>query len=129
MRNDAIVDGKIIIKNDKYKMYDIKNNKFSQEYDDIDFSYGDYIAVKKGDKWTYIDRDFKEIIEGKYDLAKSFTCGIGIVKEGSYYIGIDRLGKELFKLENEIKQFSKEGVSFIRENEEWKMVRLVRFIK
>lgn len=56
--NTAIHDNKIIFKkNNKYIIYDINSKKYSDEYEEIDYSYGNLIAVKK-EKWGFIDENF-----------------------------------------------------------------------
>lgn len=128
-RNNAIYDNKIIlIKDDKKVIYDILADKYSKLYDDIDFSYGEFIAVKKNNKWGYLDQKFEEIIQHEYDLANSFSNGLGIVKKKQNYIIINKDNKILEKLKEEILPFNDNGVSFKKENDKWRMVKLVRFM-
>lgn len=127
-KNDAIYDDKIILKNQKYQIYDIKKDKYSKQYDDIDFSYGEYIAVRENDKWGYINQDFEIIKTPKYDYAYSYSQAMGIVKENSEYKILDKNFKEKKKIINEILPFNNEGISFIKHSDKWKMIRLVRYI-
>lgn len=124
--NNAIYDDKIIFKDKKYIIYDIKNNKFSEKYDDIDFSYGEYIAVKKN-KWGYIDQEFNNIIDFKYNEAKSFSLNRGIVKlNGKNYI-IDEEGIE-YKIIDEIFPFNKNGIGFMKTSNGYEMIKLLRYM-
>lgn len=127
--NDAIIDNKVIVKIDKkFKIYDLINDKYSASYDDIDFSYGEFIAVKKKSKWGYINQEFEEIILPKYDYAESFSAGIAIVKNKRKYFMIDENGNE-HKIGNKpIKTFNNEGISFIKKDSKWNMIKLVRYI-
>lgn len=123
--NNAIFDDKIIFKDNKYTIYDIKNNKFSSKYDDIDFSYGGFIAVKNK-KWGYIDQDFNKVIDFKYDEASSFTVDRGIVTLNKKLFIIDKNGSE-FTLTNPTFQFNDKGVSFIKTNDGYELIKLLRY--
>lgn len=128
-RNDAIHGEMIIFKKEnKYLIYDIKNKKISQEYDDIDYSMGENIAVKNNNKWVYIDKEFNLISGKKYDEASSFSNGIAIVKQDGEYKIIDK--EENIKHESKYKilSFNSDGISFINKDGKWKMIRLVRHI-
>ncbi len=124
--NNAIYDDKIIFKDEKYRIYDIKNNKFSKKYDDIDFSYGEYIAVKKN-KWGYIDQNFNKVIDFKYDDASSFTLDRGLVKLNNRFFIINKRGFE-FRVNNKIFPFNHKGVSFIKTKDGYELIKLLRYV-
>lgn len=123
--NNAIHDNKIIFKDDKYTIYDIKNNKFSTKYDDIDYSYGEYIAVKKN-KWGYIDQNFNKVIDFKYDDASSFTENRGFTKLNNKFYIIDKNGYS-FEITDEIFPFNNEGLSFIKTPNGYELIKLLRY--
>lgn len=128
-RNDAIHNEMIIFKKDnKYLIYDIKNKKISQEYDYIDYSMGDYVAVKNNSKWMYLDKEFNQIMDTEYDEAYSFSNGLAVIKQKKEYKIIDKSGDVKFNSEYKILTFNKEGISFINKNGKWTMIRLVRYI-
>ena len=128
-RNNAIFDEKVILKKDgKYYICDILNKKTSSAYDDIDFSNGGLIAVKKGDLWGYIDREFNLVINPQYNKANSFSAGIGVVKLKDDYIFINENNEKIYSSKNQILPFSVDGVSFIKNGEYWNMIKLVRYI-
>lgn len=124
--NNAIYENKIIFKDDKYIIYDIKNNKFSSKYDDIDFSYGEYIAVKKK-KWGYIDQRFDEVIDFKYDEASSFTVDRGLIKRNNKFYIIDKNGSE-FELTQSMFPFNYKGVSFLKTSDGYELIKLMRYL-
>ena len=127
--NNAIIDNKIIVSiGEKFKIYDLINEKYSELYDDIDFSYGEYIAIKSKENWGYINQSFEEIIAPKYSLAKSFNQGIGVVNNNNQTLLIDKYKNKKAVIGDEIKTFNKEGISFIKKDDKWSMVKLVRFI-
>lgn len=129
--NNAIINEKIIVKNSGYQIYDFKNKKFSKTYEDIGFFYDGLIAVKKFNKWGYINADFEEVIDFKYDYAHSSTGGLAIVKKDGFYKILNlNTNKEVDISENiqEIYPFNSEGITFLKINDKWKMVKLIRSI-
>lgn len=127
-RNNAIYDNKIIVKSKKYKIYDISKEKYSDEYDDIYFSYGQYIAVKNKNKWTYIDQDFNSVSDKGFNQAYSFSNDIGLIKENDRYKIINKNLKVIKEVEDEIYPFNEEGISFTKKEDKYYMIRLKRFI-
>ena len=127
-KNNAIYDNKVIIKSNKYKIYDISKDKYSEEYDDIDFSYGQYIAVKNKNKWTYIDQDFKIVSDKGFDHAYSFSNDIAVIKENNKYKLINKNFKVINEVGDELYPFNEEGISFIKKEDKYYMIRLKRFI-
>lgn len=127
-RNNAIYDNKVIVKLKKYKIYDISKDKYSDEYDDIDFSYGQHIAVKNKNKWTYIDQDFNSVSDKGFNQAYSFSNDIGLIKENNRYKIINKNLKVIKEVEDEIYPFNEEGISFTKKEDKYYMIRLKRFI-
>lgn len=129
IRNNAIYNNKIIIKNNnKYMLYDIKKDLYSAEYEDIDFDYEGLIAVKKQGKWGYIDSDFNKKIDFIYDDAKSFSNDVGIVKIKNEYYLVNKKNENIKKLDFEIFTFNKDGISFAKKQGKYVMVKLMRRI-
>ncbi|MDO5027093.1 MAG: WG repeat-containing protein [Tissierellia bacterium] len=118
------------IKDGDVKLYNLKNKKFSMPYQDIELGREGYIAVKKENKWAYIDDSFKELTGFIYEQAKGFSNGLGLVqiKEKKYFIDSN------FKILKEVgfddfKNFNNNGVAFIKENNKWHMIRLIRKVR
>lgn len=127
-RNNAIYDNKVIVKSNKYKIYDITKDKYSDEYDDIDFSYGQFIAVKNKNMWTYIDQDFNSVSDKEFNKAYSFSNDIALIKEKDGHKIINKNLKVIKEIEDKIYPFNEEGISFIKKEEKYYMIRLKRFI-
>lgn len=127
-RNNAIYFDTIILQTEKYQIYNIKENKYSEFYEDVDFNYGELIAVKRDEKWGYIDQNFNLVIDFVYDEAESFSCGIGLVYINGNQHMIDEKNNVLKELEYSILPFNKDGISFMLEEENYKMIKLLRFI-
>jgi hypothetical protein len=85
-------------KNGKYGLIDLNGKTF------VPFNYSDIsqisnlIAVKKTNKWGYLDEMGKEKIKPNYDYAESFKNGCGIVQKDSLMGVIDE--NEKFKITN-----------------------------
>lgn len=128
-RNNAIFNNKIVlIKDKKCFIHDIKTKKNSNYYDDIDFYYNNLIAVKNNNKWGYINENYTKVIDYIYDFANSFTLDLGIVIQKGEYLIISKNNNIEFKSKKELKPFSEEGISFIKNENGWDMIRLVRYI-
>lgn len=125
---NAIFDNKIILIGKKYKMYDIVKEKISKEYQDIDFSYNDLIAIKSMKKWGYMNQNFEEVINFKFDEANSFSINLGLVKVKDKTYIIDNNENILRTVEETILPFTKNGISFMKKDNEYIMIKLVRNI-
>lgn len=124
--NRSIFNNVVILRNKKYIAYNLQKDKWSDYYDDIDFNYGDLIAVKSKDKWGYIDQDFNKVIDFNYDFAKSFTSGIGIVKKGEIKYLLSR--DNMIKMKDNILSFNKNGIGFRKVKEGYELIKLTRCI-
>ena len=58
--------------------------------------------MQDGDKWGFVGRDGKIVIEPKYDEVHDFTDGIAAVRQGSKSFFIDKTGRVPFLLPNNI---------------------------
>lgn len=122
--NEAIFDNKIIVNENNSFIYDFKTEQKSDQYEDIDFSNGSLIAVKKGGKWGYINSDFEKIIDFKYDEAKSFTEDVGFVKIGNKWSLIDSNEEILTQdLYDDAMNFNKAGIGFVKQGDQWIMLK------
>jgi hypothetical protein len=86
---------------------DPKTGKYYQKDSTIIEEYAIYAAVKQGEKWGYIDRKGKFLVQPKYYIAKSFSHNYAVValeqkvkvgeeEESKYVYGvIDDTGKEI----------------------------------
>lgn len=122
---DCIFENKIILFDEKFKIYDIKENKYSNEFEDVDYPNNSYIAVKQAGKWSYINEEFEKINDQFYDLANSFTNDIACVIKNNEKFLINK-NFEFEKLSSNIFPFNNEGISFIKVEGGYKMIRLVR---
>lgn len=77
------------------------------QYDDIYGSDedGSIILAIKGEKYGYIDKNGKVLIDFVYDYATSFSKGMAYVEKDSIFSYIDKNGKVLFELK--AKNYSK----------------------
>lgn len=86
------------------------------------------IAVKKGDKWGFIDTSGEMVIEAKYEDADSFAIGLAPIKQGGswQYINTDEkiVIEEQF---NMAKPFSGDGVASVYNGSYWYMIILSRY--
>lgn len=125
----VIFDKLLILKSDKERIYDIENEIYSAYYDEIDFSRGGNIAVRKGAKWGFINRQLELITEFKYDKANSFSNGIAYVEQAGEKLFIDETFAKVKGLSFEdFINFNRAGVGFIKTKATWKMIRLIRRI-
>lgn len=80
-----LIDGRVLLKVDGvWGVYDAKGNEQGDlNADDIDMSWGEYIAFKRGKQWGFADKKGNVVIEPSFDAARSFSGGIGAVcKDG-----------------------------------------------
>jgi len=60
---------------------------------------GGIILAKKGEKYGYIDKNGKVLLDFNYDYATGFSKGIAYVEKDGNFSYIDKNGKVLFNLE------------------------------
>lgn len=60
---------------------------------------GGIILAKKGEKYGYIDKNGKALLDFNYDYATGFSKGIAYVEKDGNFSYIDKNGKVLFNLE------------------------------
>lgn len=81
------------ISDEKCKIYNIKGEYTSYEYDYIGGVYEDMIVVERNGKMGYINTELKEIIPCAYSDASNFSNGLATVIKNHYYYVIDKTGK------------------------------------
>ena len=89
--------------------------KALEAYDELtSFSEG-YAAVKKGEKWGYIDTKGQEVVQCQYTEAYSFHEGLAAVQKNGKWGYIDTQGKEVVPINMEAIQAGRfsEGFAFI----------------
>lgn len=88
----------------KKTLIDKKGKAVLRSQDDINFWVSDEkppfshgpVGVKVGEKWGYVDRQGRLVIEPRYDFAGAFVDGAAIVGSGGEKHYIDKTGKVLF---------------------------------
>lgn len=91
-----IKDGIMIAKKDgKYALYDSKGKKIGKfECDEIDrIAEDSLIAFREGEKWGFVNKEGKVIIEPQYRDAKSFSNGLAAVNNGEFWGFINKKGE------------------------------------
>ncbi len=77
----------------------------------------DYIPVKTGDRWGYVSRDGKYLINPQFDMADVFVGDLGAVKQGEKYGFADRSGQLLNgMLFKDVTPFSEGTAWVVKEN-------------
>lgn len=72
------------------------NRLFQREAQDVGF-YSSLIAMKKKDKWGYVDKKGYKKIEFEYDFAQSFKNETAIVKADPFYGLINTAGDKIIE--------------------------------
>lgn len=116
-------------KDEGYIMIDLNGKQVSKQlYDDArPFLDNTYAAVKIGEKWGFVDKTGKILIEPKFEEAESFSNGFAAAKENNFWGYIDTKGNFVIKPSfEEAKAFTKNECSFIKTNEKWVLLKLLR---
>lgn len=92
--------------------------KSLEKYESITNEFGDLLVVSryinKKLRYGYIDRNGKEVISLKYEMAYPFSEGKAVVKENGIYEIIDTNNKVLYKLPKEYASYSKFSEGFLK---------------
>lgn len=67
-------------------------------FDEIREFHEGRAVVRRGKKFGYIDRDFREIVPPRFDFAYEFGEGLAFVEQGKWRSYIDRRGEPAFEL-------------------------------
>lgn len=82
-------------------------------------------AVKKGDKWGFVNENGELCIDYIYDEAKSFTIEFAPVKQNDNWGYIDREGKTVIPYQfSEATEFYKDGTAAVKSADRWNMIKL-----
>lgn len=85
-------------------------------------------AVKKGDRWGFLDTAGKVKIECKYEDAYSFHMGLAPVKEGNTYRYIDKKGTIKIMTEfNDARPFNENGIAVVKNGELYRLIQMYRY--
>lgn len=98
-------------------------------WDDVDAWNKDKIAaVKKGDKWGFVDIDGNEAVACQYQGAKSFYNGMAAVQIGDKwgYIHSSDFSLKIEAIFAEARDFTAKGTAFVREKTQWQILQLYR---
>jgi len=92
--------------------------KITTKYEFVsDFSDG-YAAIKKGDKWGYIDKNDKIKIKPIYDWTSNYKDGIAVALIDNKYFFIDKNGNKIFNKGYSRARNYSEGKAFVYEEEQ-----------
>ena len=77
--------------------------------------------MQDGDKWGFVGRDGKIVIEPKYDEVHDFTDGIAAVRQGGKSFFIDKTGRVPFLLPNNITDIGmfRDGFAPVKIGDKW----------
>lgn len=123
----------VVRQGQKYFLIDHEGNKVGdQTFDDICLPASDDqpIAVKRDDKWGFVDQEGKMVIEAKYDNAKSFCHELAPIEKNERWGYID-LGEELV-VENKFDDadvFSMDGSAPVAKTGFWSFLVLCEYDK
>lgn len=91
------------------------------------FSSEGYAAAKYEGSWGFVDTTGKFIINPQYMDAKSFTNGLAAVTDGEKWGYINDNNDLVIEAEyDDAKEFSDEGSAFVKQGEEWVMIKMYR---
>ena len=85
-------------------------------------------AVKKDNRWGFLDTDGKLKIECKYEDAYSFHMGLAPVKEGNTYRYINKKGAIKIMTEfNDARPFNENGIAVVKNGELYRLIQMYRY--
>lgn len=116
---------------DSYFLIDRNGNRISEDsYTDACAFYDNtFAAVKRNDKWCFVDETGAVVLETDYESATSFSAGFAAVKKNGKwgYIGLD--GEEVIDFcFDDTEPFSLYGNAFVyTEDGHWKILKLYMY--
>lgn len=76
-------------------------------------------VIKVGQKYGYIDKTGKIVIEPKFPMALNFSDGMALIVENDLYGYIDHAGKIIVEPQYEDAQSFSEGLAAVAKNGRW----------
>ncbi len=118
-------------KGQKYMLLDTKGKQIGKETFDgaaMCASAESYIAVKKGDKWGFVNHEGKMVIEPKYQGAKSFSMGLAPVMIEDRWGYINTKGKVVIETKYfDAGVFSTDGSAPVKDASVWNFIVLCEY--
>ena len=117
-------------KGGKYILIDTSGKQVGKDtFDAVDTFNAELIAaVKKGEKWGYINSKGKKVVDYKYSNAKSFANKMAAVEiDGKWgYISSEDFKVKIEPAFEEAKDFLSNGRAFVKQENSWKVLRVYR---
>jgi tetratricopeptide (TPR) repeat protein len=119
----AIRDGDVVLLDATGKV--VKKTGFEKAMPFVDDSYA---AVLENGAWGFVDKSGKFAIEPQYEEARSFSNGFAAVKKFGKWGFINVENKMLIEpVFEDAKDFSSEGSVFVRQGDNWTLLRLYKY--
>jgi tetratricopeptide (TPR) repeat protein len=115
-----------------YFLVNLKGKRIGDlEFDDVQvFESIQYAAVKKNNKWGYVNRKGNWVIKPTFQNARSFSIGLGGVQQNELWGFVDTKGNYVIEPQfSEVKPFSRTGIAPIREGNTWHFIQLYEYVK
>lgn len=129
-KNIAYRNERLFVKTAKgYIMVDSKGKQIGKQvYDDAKiFADTTYTAVKKDDKWFFVDKDGKRKSDKTYEEARSYLNGLAAVKIDGKWGFVDENEKLVINnIYNGAKDFNEKGSAFVKIGDNWQLLKLYR---
>ena len=136
--NIALDEKKVVYRNDRifvyedfyFHMIDALGKTIGKGlYQDADvFNDDTYAAVKIDNKWGFIDKSGKVVIEPMYEAARSFSNGYAPVRKAGKWGFIDKSGKVVIDYQfQDAKDFTSKGSVFVKLEDTWQLLRLYKY--
>ena len=123
-------NGRIFVyEDDACNMIDRTGKVIGKKYEDARlFNDDTYAAVKINGKWGFIDNNGNLKIEPKYEDARSFSFGLAAVKYKGKWGFINSKDEAVIDFQfDESKDFNSRGNVFIKKEEKWNLLRLIKY--
>lgn len=92
-------------------------------YEDLRSPFSEGLcAVKKNDKWGFIDRNNKNVIDYKYELTLGFHEGMARFQQNNKWGYLDKTGKEVIPAKYDGNKEFSEGLALVNDNNKWMYV-------
>lgn len=131
---DTCINGDVIFAkyNEKYYMINSSGQKICDTgYDDVyPFVTSEPAAICINEKWGFVDKTGKIVIEPQYTQAKSFSNGLAPVSTNGMW-GYINLNNE-YRIPSQFNNclpFSSNGIAAIQENGVWNYIKLLAYYK